>query len=63
MPRQKARAKPEGAAIHQKDTVTGVFLFGHSIVCTPECTTESKIPLQPLQTKNYDRRRWDSNPR
>ena len=27
MPRQKARAKPEGAAIHQKDTVTGVFLW------------------------------------
>ena len=32
VPRQKARAKPEGAAIHQKDTVTGVFLFGHSII-------------------------------
>ena len=26
--RQKARARPEGAAIHQKDTIIGVFLFG-----------------------------------
>ena len=42
--RQKARARPEGAAIHQKDTIIGVFLLGANRSPTSAGSPEIKKP-------------------